>query len=862
MNHEHILRAPIVLLLLGPAHAQPSPALPPIDLPRVLRPDIELELFSREPDIVTPVAIDVDLKGRVWAIESNTHFPKEDYTRHPSDRILVIEDENLDGKADRFQVFTDGLQQTMALALRGKGAVYVATRREVMVFEDSDGDLRPEKTTTIARLETVEEYPHNGLSGFAFDAEGWLHFAIGENMAVPYRLTGTDGAYVTGGPEGGSIFRMRPDGTRLSRWALGFWNTFHMAFDGAGNLFAVDNDPDSRPPCRLLHIVRGGDYGYRRWLGRKGLHPFTAWNGELPGTLPMVSGTGEAPSGVVWYDRGEGEGKANDTSALPADLRGKLILTSWGDHRIEVHALEQRGASFRSHPVPIVEGGEMFRPVGMAIAPDGSVFFSDWVDQEYHVHGKGRIWRIRGRSRSATPAAGSAGDSPKTLDSRKATFSAAAARLEALQALAEAPLASPKLTSGKAFEILGTERDPFLECTAVNVLARGCGMRWLFENRGPTDPRRRLLVLLALRRAGDAAAREAIDGFLADPDPEVRRAAIQWIGEERLTEHLVHLEHALESGPVSRALFEAWLAAMSLLAGEAPDVRDTVASDEFLLSIARGKTWPASIRATALRSVSPLFPALDATVLKGFLAEHDPAIRLEALRSLRESPVPEAHELLRALAESAAEPVALRREAIAGLARFLPGSETALKRLASDGTPAIRREAERVLRFGPLDLDAVPAKAVLTPGEQSRLLEGGDPAEGELLFFHPRGPRCSSCHSVRGRGGAAGPDLSAAGYTPRAKLLESILEPQKEIAPQFVTWVIVTRDGPRTGTIVGEGPDGSVRLASASGAVEIIPREAIESRTMEPTSLMPEGIAGQLTVEELRSVLAFLDSLR
>ena len=64
----------------------------------------------------------------------------------------------------------------------------------------------------------------------------------------------------------------------------------------------MDNDPDSRPPCRLLHIVEGGDYGYRFRNGRKGVHPFTAWNGELPGTLPMVAGTGEAPCGVLSYE--------------------------------------------------------------------------------------------------------------------------------------------------------------------------------------------------------------------------------------------------------------------------------------------------------------------------------------------------------------------------------------------------------------------------------------------------------------------------------------------------------------------------------------------------------------------------------
>ena len=48
----------------------------------------------------------------------------------------------------------------------------------------------------------------------------------------------------------------------------------------------------SCPPCRLIDVVMGGDYGYKFRYGRSGLHPYTAWNGEIPGTLPMVAGTG------------------------------------------------------------------------------------------------------------------------------------------------------------------------------------------------------------------------------------------------------------------------------------------------------------------------------------------------------------------------------------------------------------------------------------------------------------------------------------------------------------------------------------------------------------------------------------------
>src|SRR5687767_1232533 len=104
-----------------------------IPLPEVLRPDLEVSLFASEPEIATPIAIAVDRRGRVWAIESNTHFQDPDYARHPTDRILILEDRGASGAAGEVAVFADGLQQTMALALGGEGRVFLATRREVML---------------------------------------------------------------------------------------------------------------------------------------------------------------------------------------------------------------------------------------------------------------------------------------------------------------------------------------------------------------------------------------------------------------------------------------------------------------------------------------------------------------------------------------------------------------------------------------------------------------------------------------------------------------------------------------------------------------------------------------------------------
>ncbi|HVJ86803.1 MAG TPA: PVC-type heme-binding CxxCH protein, partial [Caulifigura sp.] len=375
------------------------------ELPRSLDPRLRIELFAEQPLIATPTGLDVDSQGRVWAIECNTHFRPENYPGHPSDRILVFNGVDDAGRAKPPVVFADGFSATMSVAVRpvwmppvrlpgidqGDEAAlakttqaYLATRARIFLLEDVDGDLVADRRTVLFELDTKGDYPHNGFAGFAFDAVGNVFVGMGENLGEPYKVRDRSGAVVYEHDEGGHVYRFQPDGTGFRLWANGCWNPHASCFDAFGRMFSVDNDPDSRPPCRLLHIIEGGDYGYHFKNGRKGLHPFTSWNGELPGTLPMVAGTGEAPSGVTAYEH----------EALPAEYRGHLIATSWGDHRVDVFRLKPKGLSFEAVAEPFIVGGENFRPVGLALAPDGSLYCTDWVLRDYKLHGKGRIWRI------------------------------------------------------------------------------------------------------------------------------------------------------------------------------------------------------------------------------------------------------------------------------------------------------------------------------------------------------------------------------------------------------------------------------------------------------------------------------------
>jgi len=121
----------------------------------------------------------------------------------------------------------------------------------------------------------------------AWHPDGSLWFGLGENFAKPWTLTGNGGPAFNGKGEGG-IFRMNADGTGLRRVARGMWNPFGLLVRKDGEVFASDNDPGESPPCRLLHIVEGGDYGYNRVYGSDAYDPFVGWNGELRGTLPMI----------------------------------------------------------------------------------------------------------------------------------------------------------------------------------------------------------------------------------------------------------------------------------------------------------------------------------------------------------------------------------------------------------------------------------------------------------------------------------------------------------------------------------------------------------------------------------------------
>ncbi|MES2705558.1 MAG: PVC-type heme-binding CxxCH protein [Verrucomicrobiota bacterium] len=862
------LPVPLLFLTISLACGA-DPGLAP---PAVLVPGWEMTLFAADPEIVTPIGIAVDKAGRVFVTESHTHLVKPDYQGPKTDRIRIFEDTDGDGRADKSRIFAEGFTAAMNLQFDPDGVLHVVHRNGVVRLEDTDGDGICDRQAPLLTLETTAVYPHNGLSSLVFTPDGYIYVGSGENFGAVYTAKGTDGSRFTYTPGGANIFRIRRDGSKLERYATGLWNAFALTADGAGRLIVGDNDPDSRPPSRLLHIVEGGDYGYHFQYGRSGLHPFVCWNGELPGTLPMITGTGEAPTSLL---------DARLASLGPERGDG-FLLTEWGDSTLSWFRLQPRGASFSGTREVVIRGDAGFRPACLAAAPDGSVYLTDWADREYSVHGKGRVWRLKSKSPEKTPRGHST--LPVTEPERRR------ARLAGLTEISAWPELKTALT----------DRDPWISAAALTALSRPVFRDSLPGEAGSPDPALRLGVLLALRRADYPEAEPLLRAALEDRDAGVRRLAMRWAADLRLKSLRPLVEKALHGGgeqPITGEDFALWLAALDLISRDAPPTAATaVASNDELLQrlLADPAVTPAVKAATIPRLTNFKAPAMIRTLIK-LSAEGDPGVRQEAIRSLGFVGVKAVIAPLLRIALDGNAPVPLRLDALGALGSRDDAAVLPLLPLLNEENADVALETARALRThvsqpevraalaaaaekagASGDLKSQAALALGTPPPSPRpqsdaewvsvLMDASAPADagrGRNVFFSAAA-QCSTCHVVEGRGTSVGPDLgNIARAADRAKLIQSLLEPSREVGPLYVTKAVTLRDGTvLSGVPAPKDGGGNLTLLQAGGLSQSAPADKIARVEDTPVSLMPEALEATLTVQDFRDLLAWLLTLK
>jgi putative heme-binding domain-containing protein len=136
-------------------------------------------------------------------------------------------------------------------------------------------------------------------------------------------------------------------------------------------------------------------------------------------------------------------------------------------------------------------------------------------------------------------------------------------------------------------------------------------------------------------------------------------------------------------------------------------------------------------------------------------------------------------------------------------------------------------------------------------------LDGGDPARGAAVFAGDAA-KCASCHKFKGQGGEVGPDLSDLVGRDRREVYRDIVEPSARIHPDYVPYVVATREGRvLAGTVRAEGAD-AIRVTDTEAKSTVIPRASIDQFRASGTSIMPVGLAGAIGEDRLRDLIAYL----
>jgi putative membrane-bound dehydrogenase-like protein len=379
--------------------AEPTPApLPPGEATRAMQlPDgFTVELFAAEPQLVQPVSFCVDQRERVWVAEALNYG---EWQATGQDRIIVLEDTDHDGRADRKTLFYEGLNYVTGIEV-GFGGVWVMSPPSLYFIPDADGDARPDGPPKVLFDGFgYRESRHNLANGFTWGPDGWLYAGHGRTSPSKVGRPGTpDNQRVLCD---GGVYRIHPTRLVFENFADGTTNPWGVDFDDWGQCF-VSNCVNPH----LFHMIQGGHY--EPWRNR----PASLYAYER---IPTIADHLHYPTGRTRVMRGEsaetlalGGGHAHCGTLIyladqfPAEYRNSVLMCNVHGRRVNRDRLQQRGSGYVASHAPdlMIAADPWFMGVTLKQTATGGVLVSDWSDTgECHTYkpnrGSGRIYHIR-----------------------------------------------------------------------------------------------------------------------------------------------------------------------------------------------------------------------------------------------------------------------------------------------------------------------------------------------------------------------------------------------------------------------------------------------------------------------------------
>ena len=517
---------------------------------------LQASLVAAEPMIQNPTSIDIDPHGRIWATEC-VNYRKYAALRPAGDRVVILEDTNGDGLADREITFFQDPKLTNPLGicvLPGPGGakkgtqVLVSAAPNLWMLTDTQGSDHADKAEVILHVSGNAQHDHQ-LHAFSFGLDGKFYFNMGNearelkwpNGTIITDLAGNR-ATADGKPyRQGMVFRADlASGALRNIETLGwnFRNNYKVCTDSFGTMWQSDNDDDGNKGVRINYVMEFGNYGYSdemtggAWQAKRtnieAEIPLRHWHQNDPGVVPNLLQTGGgSPTGII----------VNEGTALGPQFTNQVIHCDAGPRTVRAYPVEKDGAGYKAAMVDLLTSSDpWYRPSDAAIAPDGSLVIADWYDPGVGGHGMGdhepgrvmgRLYRVAATGAAAKPQApdfSTAEGAVKALQSpNRSTVYVAWQALHALGAKAE-----------PALDQLWENENPRLRARALGVLARipGRGLQHLRDafHDADSDVRTAAVRLCAtLQRSGALDASPLQDDLalvgklLRDPSPQVRR---------------------------------------------------------------------------------------------------------------------------------------------------------------------------------------------------------------------------------------------------------------------------------------------------------------------------------------------------